>query len=406
MRSHNSNQRSTSQDQKLPDFTRYIEGDATEPELQFTGTANPAVKHLLLESGQIDLADFGLLAIIDGYTSMRGLGCWASHALLAKWMGYKSRAQVCRRLAKLRKLGVVKQTGWLTCQGQRRQVLVTDYLAGQRAVRGGAQRAVRGGAHNVIHNPSNDRSSTTLAKKGGTSMPFYLDRVKSSPTGVDANLAKRWRDANLENNRIKAGTWNLAKWTDSFRLLRKRLGEEEVRRLAEWYCNHVDKPLFIVNPEHLLRGGRLLPWLQDLVNKHYRDNPDVAISEDAARIADRLKRSYRWPKGSAERLPIAVQNGLDNYRTFRAAIKGSFKDPKVQKFAVWLADGGTPSAIPFVEKWMERLFKSWAGNDKWSASLTAITFRTDSKSFREIGCGWARGRGGPEVWDSLMEAIR
>jgi hypothetical protein len=263
-----------------------------------------------------------------------------------------------------------------------------------------------GASHHRQGKPKPPQSAREAEIKEDPTVPIFPDRVPTKPAKVDRDFADQWREANLRANRMRAGGWSKTNWCLAFARLRKRLGDAEVRQLVEWYRENAGRqfgkePLFVKNPSSLTdkQVACFLDAAKGSGNKH------VEVSEEAQRVADRLKAYYQWPKGSAQHLPVAVQKGLDNYRQWRSALERSFTDLKVDGFARWLREGGAPPAVAFIDRWMKDLFKRIATYKDWSAGLAAMTFYTGAGQFRNVGCEWARRRGGDKVWDDLTEAI-
>jgi hypothetical protein len=132
----------------------------------------------------------------------------------------------------------------------------------------------------------------------------------------------------------------------------------------------------------------------------------IKISKQSKRILRKLN-NLRWPKGSDEQLPVAVQLASDEYQRFVDAYehnRPNITDKELLIDLDWFFDNCFPDTEQFVLDWFESFHERVKDWKAWSGTIPLL--RTDSKEFRRWGreltskydhCG--------DMWDVMVREV-
>lgn len=233
---------------------------------------------------------------------------------------------------------------------------------------------------------------------------------------ADDNPLDKARIRKLLDHVIKIGYYPIArsrdKWKVPFAQLRRHLAgrDELIDAVLDWFCSFPTKqalkdtklPTGVCNALYFRKNWE---WIHDRYEKHRSGIPaKVEVGADALAIVKRLKMN-RWPKGSAEQLPAAVQVSINALAAFHRKVaevrKESFELDRIT------SDYFTYTKInSFIEKWFNNVHKRIANWDAWSGNLDAYIFKHSSEQFQNHGKAISVNLcGKPYLWERLYERV-
>ncbi len=254
----------------------HIIQEATEPTPQFRGTFNHAQAHHLLYDGKITTTVFALLAVIDSFVNARGEGCWASNRYLGKLIG-KSIGMVKYGVDTLKKLGIVEQVGTKWVGNECRRVLITKWSMRDPVNLLTTPRSTSEPppGQEVDHH---NKYSSNKDKKNGDGVPPAPPatlglRPKSNISLYVQDTLQRFKEVIEKRGKIDWKPKIKAKWIDSIRRLEKRLGQEEIEDILQFYEKNPLHRYKINSPTQLLNRN-ILRIVREILQK-VEDNPET-----------------------------------------------------------------------------------------------------------------------------------
>jgi hypothetical protein len=151
--------------------------------------------------------------------------------------------------------------------------------------------------------------------------------------------------------------------------------------------------------------------IRDAIKRDERDNPQVTVSPQAAKLAKRFD-NWGWPKGSETQLPTVVQVSIDRIEELRLALDQkytphSFKQPNQQMQVIGLQIIKETADVSWLlTEWFRDVHRRVANWAAWSGDLMPFAFDFNSKQFRAMAQDWSRKKcGDPMVWDKILQEI-
>lgn len=180
-----------------------------------------------------------------------------------------------------------------------------------------------------------------------------------------------------------------------------RIDDQRIQEVHEFYIKHVGEPF--IPQAYSAKGFReKFPAIESAMLRHRERNPEpLSLTDDGKKVVKSLQHLH-WPKGSADKLPQAVEQSLLNYQAvlakYSAFIKAN-REPKgvVAKGAVILIKS-LPLLHPadFTTDWFQRVFKKVHGWEGWGGGFKGFVFSGDHKDFEAMIRGKARSEGAQE----------
>jgi len=242
--------------------------------------------------------------------------------------------------------------------------------------------------------------------KGSTKL---LEVTSDEYSPHEEKLAQQLHSTLLGLNRLRSDkrdcsfTKTKSAWAKQIHRLVERYDKRTVTELIRWYCNNArDKYTPIIWSATSLKTK--FKQIQAAMKRHETKNPQVKVGKEAKAIVKRLK-NFRWPKGSAEQLPVVVQLSLQNYNSFRNGIsetKMGSRDKVLAKYV--LSHLHRPSE--FVYQWFENVFWNRESWDGWDGNLMRDVFTADSDKFvRECKSITGEYCTKPQRWNGVLEKL-
>lgn len=364
-------------------------------EFQFAGCWLPREVVCLLRDKELsgtDLLIYTMVAALQGAE-----GCYASNAYLANSVGIGERA-VQKALVRLRVLGLVQT---IKFDGRRRW-LQTTWQQHAEVPSQGVAAAHQQGTHN---NKQLNKPSTVQGTVGdGFGLGQEAKTVATPPTEQDVELATKLLQAvraHLGAGHLLVKRGNPKAWATHFERLRRLdgLSHKEIEGTLEWYVANIGgdyvpgaysgegfRKKFAGIQAAMGRAGDALP---------------TEVCDAAKALVEKLK-PMGWPKGSAGRLPLAVQNSLTTYRTWRVkAVQWLNAQPT--GFAKAVAQA-LPQPEAYMEQWFREAHNRVVGWAAWDGKFNGMEWRPNHDRFRAWGWQFAtQYTGDRDRWDSLMQ---
>lgn len=249
--------------------------------------------------------------------------------------------------------------------------------------------AVRRGARNRIFKSSGELSPTNGHSKLTSVLPSLskLDQLfeddDEATTKADEAQADRFYDILIKHEVIKkCSNVHVRTWSKWLKRIAKNRSQKYLDSVIDFFDKHggdkyCPKPRNAKQLYDRFKNGQI----DAAMKREEIKNPTVKISKEAKTIAKRLA-NFKWPRGSAEQLPKAVQLSLTAYKRFRTAANDITGSRESKRLARWmLSNFGAPSE--FVHQWFEDVFEQRSDWDKWDGYLLRDVFTLESDKFKK-----------------------
>jgi hypothetical protein len=207
-------------------------------------------------------------------------------------------------------------------------------------------------------------------------------------------------------------------WAEEIRLLRKAASKSSILEMIEWYSLHSkDKYTPWIFSGTTFRAK--FPQLLEAKARAQAEPQRVrrTITGLANIMAESLKQSYHWPKGSEAQVAEACQIGIDELTELFERMnskfhelttqKLDFRDPRVNilNFILHLRDY-VADARQFVPGWMADINGMISRWSNWHGDLLKLALSIESKKFQQMGYDWSNEwSGSNQRWDQLMQEL-
>jgi DNA-binding MarR family transcriptional regulator len=367
-----------------------------------------------------------LLALIHNLSKRDGY-CWAQREHLAERIGC-SKQRITEIVAKLRRLNLLKEG---KSNGRVRElfVILPKKKGKSITLANGVPLARVMEYHEGIEDKekvkkkwSGVRFAEPLATKngklehddGGVLLPYMAN---GQIEDFDSTCAKTLRQA---VRRIgKQVTWQTKNQSKQFAILRKGVDSEEIQRVLNWYCEHIEEDKSVRGPEIInpSQFRKRWDWIKNMYDKWQEEHPEeVILSKEEMVVLYRLN-NLNWPKGSSKYLPRLVHLGIEEYAEFRKDLSRLLKklERKVEKKRKRTGrtnskDTTLPNDIlkllrslhgphEFIAQWYTRVFEEVCEWEKWSGNFKGKAFNISHKRFHQM-C-----RDITPHWDTIFEEV-
>jgi hypothetical protein len=217
----------------------------------------------------------------------------------------------------------------------------------------------------------------------------------------DLRWAKELHDALVKKGKLMRKP-KLSSWAAELRSLRSLVGEARFEACLDWYCDNVGKKFV---PEAFSAASvktKFSSIESAMVRAKEKEKP--LVSPKAQAIAERLKPSLYWPKGSLVSLEGSVQRGLDNLAKWRASFSslGSHQRMLMRLSEHLEAVLGSDTFV--IDSFMVFLNDQLQGWDEWNGDLLAQAWTPRHRYFRPVGRKHAGDFcGDPSLYDKLLD---
>jgi len=235
---------------------------------------------------------------------------------------------------------------------------------------------------------------------------------------LDKTLATFLRSKLSKKRKLIGNSSVLKNWANSFRLLRKEVGEEDLIEVLEWYCSHVGEEFVPVAYSASSFRNKFVR-IQDAMNrsrKRKQSKPSFSFSpkerKEITHILTYLSSTLNWPKDSSKELPFLIEEAFFIYRNFRTKLYkmkiGLVRCPAPKKRIVQIIYDLLPSTSSFVREWCEQGHSRIANWDEWSGNVNMLRFSLDHKLFAKQCKSLlsSLGRNKPDQdWKDIQELV-
>lgn len=241
-------------------------------------------------------------------------------------------------------------------------------------------------------------------------MPFFEQpESKGNTTPFDKKCAKKLHKCVVEKMRIRRAVSH-EKWAQEFRILRKETSDDKklIKKRLKWFIRHWDEKG--VPPIRSAQGFRrhFHEWLADAIKRWEKHQPVENITPEAEKMATRLARDCKWPKGSRDQLPGVVQQCFNNITKLFKQLKeveAKTKDGRIKRFIPVLRSKLFGQEF-FTSAWMSRVYNKIKDWEDWSGDLKSYVFTPTHKMFQSIGKEAAQSYSGSTIpFELLMEVL-
>lgn len=236
----------------------------------------------------------------------------------------------------------------------------------------------------------------------------------NTPTREDNTRHAQWatalREALRRNNIPVTNKRAVQSWAKEFRILESAAPTADIAAVLAWYTGNIGKeytPVAICGKSFRMK----YPKLKAAMDRDSRENPRVPLPPELTFLEKTLTADYKWPKGSAEWVGLALAVGHREYETFRTTAQSRVSDfPKTDSLRMFWENVIAPllgSPASFLKRWMVEVYKDLANWKDWSGTKKDFlrrAFSVGSDKFQKWGRAQAtRYNGSSAYWDKLME---
>jgi hypothetical protein len=249
-----------------------------------------------------------------------------------------------------------------------------------------------------IQVPGQDKSRPPRRSRGPL---FGIETPSPSACGYAARLAELVIKAGKRHRRSSQRDWERA-----FTKAEQTYSASTVETVFNWYAKHFGER-FVPEIESGKTFYTRFEAIQKAIKRDERDNPQVTVSPQAAKLAKRFD-NWGWPKGSETQLPTVVQVSIDRIEELVTKLNGvySVRQSPVENRLVLEVIRQTADVNWLLTEWFRDVHRRVANWAAWSGDLMPFAFDFNSKQFRAMAQDWSRKKcGDPTVWDKILKEI-
>lgn len=377
-----------------------------------TGKQLPDVLVDMLIKKEITHGEFAVYSFIRNIEKASEGICWASNAYIAKQIKLdKDWVKVIVNLGIKKGFLIVNKP--YVHEGLEYRSLNTLW----KAQGGEKNHSPLGDGNPTISYSSNKNTQSQVKpaqmknKEKDETMLFPESKGKDTVSQKDLEFARILAKALKEKNLL--GKHSIKKWAKEFNLLANKdsISSGRIQAALDFYIANIQKeyiPVILSGTSFREKFIKL-----ELAMKRHRDkNPDVPVSARAKKNCSWIDY-IGWPKGSAAKLPIAMQLSLDNLSEFVSRLKthienvGERKGPRSKRTAMnaldWVSAQGADNFLVMYFKLIHKQLKNWTA---WNGDLLPWVLTPKARIFTELGREEIRKRSGDATnWDTLIEEL-
>ncbi len=371
----------------------------------------------LLEQNKISHTEFCLLLVIDNFTEYGdSRGCFASSKHLAKKISV-SAGRIDHMIGHLKKLKLLtkvaggKRSRFLRCvwdnvsivaKSVNRESVKNDRLESVKNDSHNIQGVIRGNLKvpperrkanarvNIVSKTNNKHTNGHDMLTNDFQVKLPVSCVEPRITDQDVLRAKLLWEVLFKLKRLRSDKRNCSfaavkkSWSKVLAKLARDKESALVGVVVGWYVKHAaDQYTPVV--WSVTSFVSKFKQIEAAMERHNKANPTVKSTKSGKRVTERLM-NFHWPKESADKLAVAVELSLLNYKKFLKSLDDDQLKNGKRKLARWIKERlHTPEE--FVHVWFAETFEDKEGWDKWNGDLIREVFTYDCPRFRKFCVG-------------------